>query len=123
MIEITKIFKFEASHHLPKHKGKCRNFHGHSYKLEVTISGELHTEGESSGMILDFGLLKEIVQNVILRWADHSNLNDYYENPTAEIMVKDIAKGLIVACGSVMVTKIRLWETSTSYATWRQNRC
>lgn len=118
MITITKIFEFAAAHYLPHHKGLCKDVHGHTYRLEITITGAILKEGPMRGMIIDFGILKEVVEEVILKRLDHSDLNNTYDNPTAEIMVKDIANNLSFAFHSVEITKVRLWETSTSYATW-----
>lgn len=120
MVEITKIFEFEAAHYLPYHKGLCKNLHGHSYRLEVTIAGEIQKEGEERGMVMDFGHLKKIAKVQILNEFDHSNLNKLFDNPTAEIMVKAIALQIQLCLhANIKVAKVRLWETSTSYATWR----
>ncbi len=60
---ITREFTFEACHHLPGHRGKCRRPHGHSYRLQISLRGPiLNTPGESSdGMVMDFDDLKQIV--------------------------------------------------------------
>lgn len=122
MIEITKIFEFAAAHHLPYHKGACKNLHGHNYKLEVTIAGPIQKEGAERGMVMDFGHLKKIAKIQILNEFDHSNLNKLFDNPTAEIMVKNMALQLGIALPKdIEITKICLWETSTSYATWRKD--
>lgn len=118
MTTVTKIYNFEASHNLPHHKGACHNLHGHSYKLEVTIGGLVNSDINSPqcGMIIDFKNLKDIIEKVAGKY-DHSYLNDYFENPTAEIMVRkiaeDIAELLPNNCG---VVSCKLWETATSYA-------
>lgn len=119
MLTVTKRFHFEACHHLPHYEGACHNLHGHSYKLEVTVGGYVITDKKNSkcGMIVDFKDLKDIVYKEVVSRYDHSNLNDWFENPTAEIMVRDIAKTIsknlprnchLVSC--------RLWETEDSYA-------
>ena len=123
MISITKIYEFEAAHHLPHHKGACHQLHGHSYRLEITISGSIQVDGPSRGMIMDFSVLKGMIENLpiaTLGKLDHSNLNDYYDNPTAEIMVYKIAKDieLMLWEESITLERVRLWETKTSYATW-----
>lgn len=125
---VTKLFEFEAAHHLPNYDGVCKNLHGHSYKLEVEVSGFIE---EITGMIMDFKELKEIVNKYVVNVFDHSNLNDHFENPTAEIMVKWIFEKLepiienpreVKIRGGVRkfrgkeLIRIRLWETSTSYA-------
>lgn len=119
MITVTKIFMFEASHHLPHYEGDCHNLHGHSYKLEVTIGGEVieSIENPKCGMIMDFKDLKQIVEKVAISKYDHSYLNDFFPNPTAEIMVEQIAVDIInyLPSGTYLVS-CKLWETTTSYA-------
>lgn len=124
MIEITKIFEFAAAHHLPNHKGLCKNLHGHNFQLEITITGPIQKEGAETGMIMDFGNLKEAVSWVLLDF-DHCNLNEKFDNPTAEIMVGYIGEAIQnIFCErklkDIKVTKVRLRETSTSYVTWRR---
>ena len=79
-MKIGREFYFDAAHFLPEYKGKCEQVHGHTYKLEVIIEGELHKDG----MVMDFKHLKEIVTKIILENLDHKTLNDLFENPTAE---------------------------------------
>jgi len=121
MISITKIFEFAAAHHLPYHEGLCKNIHGHGFKLEITVTGAIQTNGSATGMIIDFKELKNIVNKVILVHLDHTDLNDIFENPTAETMAKHIADNLNLIFSTVKIVKVRLWETSTSYATWEEN--
>lgn len=78
-MEVTKIFTFDSAHYLPEHKGKCKNLHGHTYHLHVTVEGEINKEG----FVIDFGSLKEIMTPVIDR-LDHGYLNDILENSTCE---------------------------------------
>ena len=118
MITVTKRFSFEACHHLPYYKGACHNIHGHSYKLDVTVGGEVIEDknNEKCGMIIDFKDLKEIVNRVV-NHLDHSDLNEYFENPTAETMVNDI--GIIISHNlpnNIYLVSVKLWETDTSYA-------
>lgn len=113
MLTITKCFEFEACHHLPEHPGKCKNMHGHSYKLEVEVTGTPDT----TGMIIDFGDLKKAVQTLIIDLFDHRDLNIYFETPTAENMVVWIVN--LLEKENIPVVRVRLWETSTSYAEWK----
>lgn len=122
---ITKIFSFEAAHHLPNHQGACHNTHGHSYKLEITLDGWTNGNPASNeyGMIMDFGKLKSIVQKEIIDRFDHQDLNSIFPNPTAENMVDEIADILSEKIdrgndGPILFS-VKLWETSTSYAEWR----
>lgn len=70
---ITRLFEFDAGHRIPNHKSQCRHLHGHRYKLELTLRGNvLETKGESfEGMVLDFSDIKVIV-NKIIDQVDHS---------------------------------------------------
>lgn len=121
MRSITKIFTFEACHHLPNYEGSCHELHGHSYKLEVTVGGRIITDtnNHKCGMIIDFKDLKKIVNEVAVDKYDHSYLNDFFENPTAEIMVEKISKDILGRLSTIpncYLVSCRLWETSTSYA-------
>lgn len=110
---VTKIFTFDSAHFLPDYVGKCAKIHGHTYKLEVTLKGEIEFE---SGMLVDFVDLKQAVEDNILCIVDHQMLNavvDY--KPTAENMVVDFMEKMKQAYGD-LIYKIRLWETPTSYA-------
>lgn len=121
MLTITKLFTFEASHNLPYHKGACHNLHGHSYKLEVTVGGSVESDHTKShcGMIMDFKDLKNLVHEVAVSKYDHSYLNDYFPNPTAEIMVHQIALDILKALPKeVHLVSCKLWETTDSYATY-----
>lgn len=119
MITLTKIFRFEACHHLPYYEGDCHNLHGHSYKLEVTVKGDVKTDinDPKCGMIIDFKDLKTIVKSVVGNKYDHNYLNDFFPNPTAEVMVRWI--GIEIASKlppDVHLVSCRLWETADSYA-------
>jgi 6-pyruvoyltetrahydropterin/6-carboxytetrahydropterin synthase len=91
MIQLTREFKFDAAHFLTKYHGKCEHLHGHTYRLWVTIEGET----QENGMLLDHGFLKKIVKEQIINKFDHRCLNDTFENPTAEIIVKYIWDELV----------------------------
>lgn len=119
MITVTKQFMFEACHRLPHYDGACHNLHGHSYKLEVTVGGDVKsdTNNPKCGMIIDFKDLKKIVKDVAVDKYDHSYLNDFFENPTAEIMVNRIAIDIMKKLpDGVYLVSCKLWETTTSYA-------
>ncbi len=119
MLTVTKIFKFEAAHWLPFYDGACHNLHGHSYKLEVTVTGKINenVENPQCGMIIDFSVLKGIVEEKIIRRFDHSNLNDFFSNPTAENMVEYFAESINLALPTnIVLVSVKLWETDSSYA-------
>lgn len=79
-ISVTKEFEFDAAHHLTKYYGKCERVHGHTYKLLVTISGNL----SSNDMLIDFIILKRVVKKHVLDYLDHQDLNTIFNNPTTE---------------------------------------
>ena len=115
-ISVCKVFEFEAAHYLPFHEGRCNNLHGHSYKMEVEIEGEI----QKNGMIMDFGELKNIVNMSIVERFDHQLINTLLVNPTAENMVENIVltfKQKLLTT-SVSLRRVRLWETSSSYIEW-----
>jgi len=116
-MKITKIFTFEAAHHLPNYEGICANIHGHHYVLEVTIDGPVDYP---KGMVMDFGELKDIVNEYVIDELDHTDLNTVLDNPTAECLVQWIEDKLKkpLQNGANKLYSIRLWETPTSYATW-----
>jgi 6-pyruvoyltetrahydropterin/6-carboxytetrahydropterin synthase len=140
---ITKRFTFEASHQLPWHDGKCKNLHGHSYVLEVTVRGnitqpELSSKGEvrntqrpDTGMVADFSVISSVVKPYIAEFLDHKHLNDLLRNPTAEMLLAflcgpegfrgqlddELAKNFHgVYEAAPFVCKMRLYETETSWA-------
>lgn len=134
MLSITKTFHFEAAHRITDYDGACRLLHGHSYKLEVSISGNLIGD---SDMLLDFKDLKSLVTSLVMDPWDHAlllknnvvnhsdfdHLNDkiYWmeEEPTAERMVLWIAEKLSNSLSEdLTLSKLKLYETENSYAEW-----
>lgn len=121
MFEVTIEQTFAAGHALRNYHGKCENVHGHNYRCQVTMEGE---ELDHTGLLVDFVLLKKVVGAVIDR-MDHQWLNDFPPfdvlNPSAENIAKfiydEVTKGINVA--GVRLGYVRLWETDTSYATYR----
>jgi len=112
VVEITKIFRFAAAHHLPGHARLCQYSHGHEWKLEVTVRGFVDPV---TNMVLDFSDLKAIVKNVIIDVLDHNYINDIIWNPTAENLCAWILAELN-ANGLTNVSKIKLWEAEDSFA-------
>ena len=111
---ITKIFTFDAAHSLPSHDGRCKNLHGHSYILEVTITGPIVQDGPKQGMIMDFADISAIVKREIVDAWDHQFLNDILPFPTtAENMTGECFKKLTEA--GLPIDKIRLYETAKSF--------
>jgi 6-pyruvoyltetrahydropterin/6-carboxytetrahydropterin synthase len=113
-VRIRKAYRFEASHMLPNHTGKCANLHGHSYRIEVTIGGPIKLDGEAAGMIMDFAQLSDVVIARVVEPLDHTHLNDTLENPTCERLLIWIWDALKVSLPTIY--EIVLWETETSCA-------
>ena len=78
---LRKEYGFEAAHFIYNHPGKCRNLHGHSYKLFVSLEGTVNPE---TGMIIDFDDLSKIVRDKVIFPLDHHFLNDLIALSTAE---------------------------------------
>ncbi|EHQ42766.1 6-pyruvoyl trahydropterin synthase family protein [Myroides odoratus] len=144
-IRITKQFTFETGHALYGYDGKCRNVHGHSYKLAVTVIGTPITDSSNVkfGMVIDFSDLKKIVKEEIVDIFDHATvfnkntphvelaqelkdrghhviLVDY--QPTSENMVIDFANKIKNRLPeNLALFSLRLQETDSSYAEWYQS--
>lgn len=106
---VTHSFSFEAAHVLPWHPGKCRNLHGHGYRLEVTVDGPIGDQG----IVIDFADLAAVVEREVVSRYDHVYLNDLLDNPTAELIAHDAWKTLEAA--GLAVSRVRLWETADSF--------
>ncbi|PIB39304.1 6-pyruvoyl trahydropterin synthase family protein [Maribacter sp. 4G9] len=141
-IRITKQFNFETGHALYGYDGKCRNVHGHSYKLSVTVIGKPITDTShvKLGMVIDFGDLKKIVKEEIVDKFDHATVfnkntphvdlaNELTERghnviladyqPTSENMVMDFAKKIKARLPkNIELFSLKLQETETSFAEW-----
>ena len=141
-IRITKQFSFETGHALYGYDGKCKNVHGHSYRLNVTVIGQpiSDTSHVKHGMVIDFGDLKKIVKEDIVDVFDHATvfnkntphvelakeLKDRGHNvllvnyqPTSEMMVVDFAEKIKKRLPeNIKLHSLKLQETATSYAEW-----
>jgi len=141
-IRITKDFTFETGHALHNYDGKCKNIHGHSFNLFVTVIGQPISDMDNVkfGMVIDFGDLKKIVKEEIVDQFDHATifnkntphvelakvlkeeghhiiLVDY--QPTSEMMVIDFAKKIKNRLPEhIQLHSIKLQETGTSYVEW-----
>ncbi|SDB61137.1 6-pyruvoyltetrahydropterin/6-carboxytetrahydropterin synthase [Flavobacteriaceae bacterium MAR_2010_188] len=141
-IRITKQFSFETGHALYGYDGKCKNVHGHSYKLSVTVVGTPIADNTNVkyGMVIDFGDLKKIVKEEIVDVFDHATvfnkntphvelaheletrghsvlLVDY--QPTSEMMVIDFVEKISTRLpGNIQLHSLKLQETETSFAEW-----
>ena len=113
-MRVRRTFDFEASHQLPRHPGKCRNLHGHSYRLVVTVERPVEP---TSGMAIDFGDLKTVVRREALDRLDHVHVNELLENPTAENMAVWIWERLAGPLPGL--AEIELWETRSCSVVYR----
>lgn len=140
-VRVTKEFNFEIAHALWNYDGDCKNIHGHSYRLFVTILGQpiVNEEDPKTGMVIDFGDLKKLVNKEIVNKLDHSLILNqkaydalHLENnqmfskkyivdyqPTCENMVVDIAEKICrLLPEQLRLFSVKLYETATSYAEW-----
>jgi len=111
---VRRRFEFEAAHRLPDHPGKCRELHGHSYKLFVKVDRAVD---RASGMVIDFSDLKGIVSECVVSRLDHIYVNDLIDNPTAERMAQWIWSELQPQLSGL--TEIELQETSNCSVIYR----
>ncbi len=141
-IRITKQFDFETGHALYGYDGKCKNVHGHSYKLSVTVIGTPINDYNNvkNGMVIDFGDLKKIVNSEIVDVFDHATIfnknTPHVElaeelskrghriilvnyQPTSEMMLVDFAKKIKARLPeNIKLHSLKLQETGTSHAEW-----
>ncbi|PJC37500.1 6-carboxytetrahydropterin synthase QueD [Candidatus Peregrinibacteria bacterium CG_4_9_14_0_2_um_filter_53_11] len=111
---LSRIFSFSAAHHLTNYHGACERPHGHTYRLKITVEGEIRPDG----LILDFVELKRVVNERVLEKLDHTDLNDRFENPSAELITEWIAEQLSpigeLTKTQVRLAEIELWEGDTT---------
>ncbi|MEY2196608.1 6-carboxytetrahydropterin synthase QueD [Neobacillus sp. BF23-41] len=124
---VSKEFTFDASHHLHCYEGKCKNLHGHTYRVIFGLSGFV----DERGLMIDFGDIKDIWKNEIEIYLDHQYLNETLPsmNTTAENMVVWIYEKMKDALATeerrnqyhgARVEFVRLFETPTSFAEARR---
>lgn len=111
---VTKVIKFETAHQLTdSYSVACQTVHGHSYRAEVTFEGDVDP---LTGMIIDFKKIKELLEPVLNKYDHQFFTKDTFgKNPTAENMAKDIFN--MVRKDTLLVIKVRLWETDSCYCT------
>jgi 6-pyruvoyltetrahydropterin/6-carboxytetrahydropterin synthase len=140
-IRVTREFRFEMAHSLWNYDGPCKNIHGHSYKLYVTVAGKpLRDKSDpKNGMVIDFSELKKIIDKYVINYFDHSvvisskavkpelkktaklfdkfYIVDY--QPTCENLLEHIV-GIISdkLPDKIKLVAVKLRETDTSYAEW-----
>lgn len=140
-IRVTKFYDFEMAHALWNYNGLCKNIHGHTYKLYVTVIGEPNSDHTSPdyGMVIDFGKLKKIVKEEVVDQLDHAmvihknaphnqllKLGEMYERhfvfdfqPTCENLVIWIVNKIMPQLPEgIQLKNIKLYETASSFAEW-----
>jgi 6-pyruvoyltetrahydropterin/6-carboxytetrahydropterin synthase len=141
VIRVTKLFTFDMAHALYGYDGACKNIHGHTYSLFVTIRGKTIQEENNpkNGMVLDFSDLKKTIKELVLDKFDHAlvlngnsphrelqGLKDQFERivflpfqPSCENLMLHF-KSLIQPCfkDDTILVYLKLLETPTSYAEW-----
>lgn len=139
MISLTKIFHFEMAHAIHGYSGACKNIHGHSYELHVSVSSAIKVTDyiPSPGFLIDFKEIKKLVTEAIIRKFDHQlvlsegyiemnknlmaadNLFVFEAEPTAENLLICIRKTLEKQLPeNIRLTHLKLFETKDSYAEW-----
>lgn len=139
MIQVTKIFRFETAHAIHGYNGHCRNIHGHSYVLHVTVGSDADDMAylPKPGFVIDFKDLKKIVNRIIVDELDHrlilsqdflaehphaaasENLIIWEMEPTAENILLYIKNVLLAELPTeIRLRKLKIYETSDSYAEW-----
>ncbi|SMC33433.1 6-pyruvoyl trahydropterin synthase family protein [Moheibacter sediminis] len=141
-VRVTKSFNFETAHALYGYDGKCKNIHGHSYKLFVTVKGipNQNQDDPKFGMVIDFGDIKSIVKSEVIDEFDHAillNENSPHKQlgdnlmkeghkviftsyqPSCENMLLDMVARISPKLPEfIQLQSLRLHETETSYAEW-----
>lgn len=141
MLRVTKIFRFETAHAIHGYQGSCKNIHGHSYVLHVTVRQAVNQAGylPPPGFVIDFKQLKKVVQSTVVEHFDHRillskayllqnpamatlpNLEIWEAEPTAENMLLFIKERLAGSLPpEVSLYQIKLFETADSYAEWAE---
>jgi len=141
ILRLTRVFSFDMAHVLLNYHGKCKNIHGHTYKLEVTVKGVPCNDDTSprKGMLIDFSDFKKLIEDKIITVWDHAlmihqdsdpvllcALKNNYEKiipvpfqPTTENMICELSviiKKILPA--HLQLFSLRLYETEKSYAEW-----
>jgi len=141
ILRLSRVFHFDMAHALLNYHGKCKNIHGHSYRLEVAVKGVLHNDETSPnrGIIFDFSDFKELIVSGIVSFWDHALmihqdsdsvlLNALKKNydkiitvpfqPTLENMICELAFLIEKLLPSdLQLFSLKLYETENSFVEW-----
>lgn len=138
-MKVSRTIEFDAGHRVPDHASKCCNVHGHRYKVEVTVDGDVQpADGRSDGgMVVDFGELKQaltvrvhdLFDHAFIAWIEDVDLINFLQEmgsrvivmddvPTAENLAREIGDALTDHLDPLYVESVRVWETPNSCAQW-----
>jgi 6-pyruvoyltetrahydropterin/6-carboxytetrahydropterin synthase len=112
---------FSAAHFLSHYHGKCERLHGHNYRVRVWAQGETL---DSGGMLLDFGVLKGTLKEVLEK-LDHGNLNDiayFLGDPSAERIAKYVYEGMKAQLPAAPLARVDVFETDVNMASYIPDR-
>ena len=141
-VRVTKVFTMDMAHALFGYEGPCKNIHGHTYRLHVTLSGKIIADNASplNGLVIDFGDIKTLVHDKIISRFDHALvlhesapysidrfLPDHFEKvilvpfqPSCECLMLHFRELIVnILPSQVKLVYLKLEETATSYAEWR----
>lgn len=136
MTTVTKTVKFDAAHILTNHQGLCKNLHGHTYRVDVSVA---QADGAGGDMVIDFKDLKRIASEVICDRFDHAfiyNTESAGESEIAEVVVRNGMRAVPIPFRSTAenlarlffgelkeripgLSAVKVWETADSYAEYR----
>lgn len=138
-IRVTKQFHFEMAHALLNYDGPCKNIHGHSYQLNVTVKGKVKTNTNDfdEGMVVDFGVIKKVVKDLVVDVYDHAlvlnekaniDINQFqFMNKLIRVPFQPTCENMLVYFAFLLKNKLPkniilysllLRETNTSFAEW-----
>lgn len=142
MLKLTKIFQFEMAHAIHGYEGACKNIHGHSYELHVSVSSDCTNDYwlPAPGFMIDFKTIKELVRSAVINKLDHclmlspnfiagqpnyastENLFIFEAEPTAENLLIYIKQALQQKLpDNIKLVHLKLFETKDSYAEWTED--
>ena len=119
MFQLTVEKSFAAAHQLPAHKGKCKNLHGHTFKVRVTVAGE--SLDAEQGFLVDFGDVKKEL-NAILEEFDHKNLNDlpwFNNRPTTSEAIAQVIYSLMKN-KTDLLSSVTVFESENAWVTYSE---
>ncbi len=137
MITVTKTIRFDAAHVLTNHQGLCKNLHGHTYRVDVSVT---QGDGDTSDMVIDFKDLKRIASEVVCERFDHAfiyNTESAGEREIAAVVEKNGMRTVAIPFRSTAenlarmffgelkaripgLSAVKVWETADSCAEYRE---